>query len=131
MYSLGGGLLKIDLWMIDQMIDAYPERAYLSDDEAPVVGLMRNQVMYDLWGQGVVRDPWLEGKNEARYLTEDYYFAHLWRKIGGKCFVNPFCQVGHVGAADYLDFNSLLEAQKPDLTSPSPASTPPSAASEP
>lgn len=30
-------------------------------------------------------------------LSEDYYFCDLWRKHGGKVYVNPFVKLGHVG----------------------------------
>jgi len=34
-------------------------------------------------------------------LSEDYYFCELWRKHGGKIFVNPFIRLEHVGTYAY------------------------------
>jgi hypothetical protein len=32
-----------------------------------------------------------------RLLSEDYYFCHEWRKIGGKIHAAPWCRMGHMG----------------------------------
>jgi hypothetical protein len=34
-------------------------------------------------------------------LSEDYHFCALWRKHGGKIFLNPFIKLEHVGTYAY------------------------------
>jgi len=41
-----------------------------------------------------------------RLLSEDYYFCHQWRAIGGKVHAAPWCQLGHMGT--YLFEGGLL-----------------------
>ena len=41
-----------------------------------------------------------------RLLSEDYYFCHEWRKIGGKIHAAPWCRMGHMGT--YLFEGGLL-----------------------
>ncbi len=31
------------------------------------------------------------------YTSEDYFFCNLWRKHGGKIYINPFIKLSHVG----------------------------------
>jgi len=111
MISVGGGFLKVNLEVVDSMIEEFPERGYESDEEAAVVGLVKGQWMHDLFGMGVIKDNWF-GREFPRYITEDYYFSQLWRRMGGKCWVDPNCQVGHVGQIDYLDLVALIESEK-------------------
>jgi len=41
-----------------------------------------------------------------RLLSEDYFFCHQWRKIGGKVHAAPWCNLGHMGT--YLFEGGLL-----------------------
>jgi hypothetical protein len=41
-----------------------------------------------------------------RLLSEDYFFCHQWRKIGGKVHAAPWCNLGHMGT--YLFEGALL-----------------------
>ena len=43
-----------------------------------------------------------------RLLSEDYYFCHQWRAIGGKVHAAPWCQLGHMGT--YLFEGGLLSS---------------------
>ena len=36
--------------------------------------------------------------DDGRYLSEDHYFCHKWRKAGGQVFINPFIQLTHTGS---------------------------------
>jgi hypothetical protein len=44
-----------------------------------------------------------------RLLSEDYFFCHQWRKIGGKIHAAPWCQLGHMGT--YLFEGGLLPSE--------------------
>lgn len=33
----------------------------------------------------------------SRYTSEDYFFCNLWRKHGGKIYLNPFIKLSHTG----------------------------------
>jgi len=44
-----------------------------------------------------------------RLLSEDYFFCHQWRKIGGKIHAAPWCNLGHMGT--YLFEGGLLPSE--------------------
>lgn len=44
-----------------------------------------------------------------RLLSEDYFFCHQWRKIGGKIHAAPWCRLGHMGT--YLFEGGLLPSE--------------------
>jgi hypothetical protein len=44
-----------------------------------------------------------------RLLSEDYFFCHQWRKIGGKIYAAPWCQMGHMGT--YLFEGGLMGSE--------------------
>jgi hypothetical protein len=33
----------------------------------------------------------------GRLLSEDYHFCYNWRKMGGKVWAAPWCQLSHIG----------------------------------
>ena len=37
-------------------------------------------------------------KEKNHLLSEDYFFCHSYRKIGGKVWCAPWCQIGHFGS---------------------------------
>lgn len=90
-----GGFLRIKRSAIDKMIAAYPDR--------------------------LVDDPEAEGghyyalfSNEAAnggFMGEDFYFCNLWRKIGGKVWVDPNIQFEHMGVKSWR--NSLGAVMRP------------------
>ena len=47
-----------------------------------------------------------EGTN--RLLSEDYHFCAIWRKIGGKVWAAPWCNLAHVGS--YVFEGQLLRS---------------------
>lgn len=113
MNAVGGGFVKINLCVVDQLIASHSERAYRSDEGSPAMGLKVGQIMHDLWGMGVVSDDWAkDGIEFPRYQTEDFYFSWLWRKGGGEILMNTNCRVGHVGSVDWLKLFEYVEEEK-------------------
>ena len=41
------------------------------------------------------------GEN-GKYTSEDYWFCNQWRKHGGRIFVSPYIQLGHIGTHTYM-----------------------------
>ena len=112
MLSVGSGLVKVRLEAIDQLLGRWwagPPH-YESDEEAPAYGMHKGDRLHDIWGVGVVTDDWF-GRRYPRYLTEDYWFSWLCRRAKIPLWVDPFCQVGHVGRCDFLEVNAKIEAE--------------------
>jgi len=40
----------------------------------------------------------ITGGGTERYLSEDYMFCQMWRKIGGQIFLCPWMKTQHVGS---------------------------------
>jgi hypothetical protein len=44
---------------------------------------------------------------QGRFTSEDYYFCDLWRKHGGKVYINPYIELKHTGT--YIFSGSLAK----------------------
>lgn len=83
----GTGLMIIHRSVFEAMMKAFPENAYVSDHSADVHnGLERK--MFAFFRTGI---------EDGRYLSEDYYFCHKWREIGGDVWLFPWAQTIHYG----------------------------------
>lgn len=83
----GTGMMIIHRSVFERMMKAFPENEYLSDHSADVHnGVTRK--MFAFFKTGIV---------DGRYLSEDYYFCHKWREIGGDVWLFPWAQTVHYG----------------------------------
>lgn len=85
------GMMLIKRDVFKQMKKAYPERKYKTD-QIINGGRYASENCYDFFGVGKL--PW---DKEERYLSEDYYFSRLWRKIGGKIWADIASPLAHHG----------------------------------
>jgi hypothetical protein len=76
------GLMIIEKSVFYQLILSYPERKFLDNDT----------IKYNFFDAGII---------EGRYLSEDYYFCELYRKIGGKIFAVLNSTMVHHGVLNY------------------------------
>ena len=104
--DVGAGFLAIDLRAVDQLAKLHPKKFYLSEEPST-----RGQREFALWEERVVEDEW-NGRRWPRRLTEDYYFCWLCRKAGIPVWVDTVCQLGHVGAVDFLQLTALIQRLK-------------------
>jgi predicted lactoylglutathione lyase len=85
------GMMLIKRDVFRKMRKAYPERKYKSDQI--INGKQwRSDNCYDFFGVGK-----LEWDKAERYLSEDYYFSRLWRKIDGKIWADVSMPLNHQG----------------------------------
>lgn len=83
----GTGMMLIKREVFEKLQKAFPENYYVSDHSRDVSG-----------GKVVERHAFFRTaivKN--RYLSEDYYFCHKWREIGGDVWLFPWAQTSHYG----------------------------------
>lgn len=83
----GTGMMLIHRSVFDKMREKYPENRYLSDDSA-VVKSGKEREMHAYFRTSIEND---------RYLSEDYYFCHKWREMGGDVWLFPWSQCVHYG----------------------------------
>lgn len=81
----GTGLMLVKRHVFQKMKDAYPENYYISDASRDVGS---NKEMHAYFRTAIV---------DNRYLSEDYYFCHKWREMGGDVWLFPWAEAVHYG----------------------------------
>lgn len=102
------GMMLIKRDVFKQMKKAYPERKYKTD-QIINGGRYASENCYDFFGVGKL--PW---DKEERYLSEDYYFSRLWRKIGGKIWADIASPLAHHGNMHFKGHVGALFNMKND-----------------
>lgn len=121
--DIGAGFLKVDMRVIEDLIEKFPETAYACDDEP-----WKGHIMHDLWAAGPVVDDWyLDGKPWSRYLTDDFYFCWRVRKLGLPIWADCRAQCGHWGGVDFLQIVLLIQDLTATVPEPNRGQLPPSA----
>lgn len=86
--EIGTGFMMIERSVFDRFKKAYPKLEYRPDHTIPNFdGKNTIHAFFD-----TVID-----KDSERYLSEDYFFCQLWRKMGGSVFMCPWMKIDHTG----------------------------------
>ncbi len=94
--ALATGFLSLSREALLKMAEAYPESIYESDDRQHA-----GEAMHALFDCGIVG---------GRYLSEDYFFCHRWRKLGGQCWMHLGIPLGHIGQHTYAgDLSAMFQ----------------------
>ncbi len=83
----GTGMMLIKRSVFKKMEEAFPENAYVSDHSRDVLSGVEKK-MFAYFRTGIF---------DGRYLSEDYYFCHKWREIGGDVWLFPWAITTHYG----------------------------------
>jgi glycosyltransferase involved in cell wall biosynthesis len=83
----GTGMMLIKRSVFKKMEEAFPENAYVSDHSRDVLSGVEKK-MFAYFRTGIF---------DGRYLSEDYYFCHKWREIGGDIWLFPWAITTHYG----------------------------------
>lgn len=83
----GTGLMLIHRSVFEKMKAAFPENYYISDHSRDVLSGAEKE-MHAFFRTAIVNN---------RYLSEDYYFCHKWREIGGDVWLFPWAVTTHFG----------------------------------
>ena len=85
-YDAGTGFMCIKRSVIEQMIEAHPETAYIAERE-----MVQMHALFDT-----------EIDEDGRYLSEDYTFCRRWQKVGGTIWLDPEIVLDHFGTIVYM-----------------------------
>jgi hypothetical protein len=95
--EIGTGFMLIKRHVFDKMKDSYPQIHYKPDHvgQAHFDGSRYIHAYFDtvIDSVGSITDG-----GSDRYLSEDYMFCQMWRKIGGEIFLCPWVRTQHVGS---------------------------------
>lgn len=110
----GTGFLLVRREVFFKMMEAYPQLRYKPDDQ--------DGFRYCFFPTPIDSIGSLTGGGTDRYLSEDYAFCSLWKKIGGKVMLAPWVALNHIGNYSYIcDFNLVM---KPILKNETPQEKP-------
>jgi hypothetical protein len=94
--EIGTGFMLVKREVFTKMEEAYPMIRYKPDHvgQANFDGSRYIHAYFDT----VIDSPnSITGGGSDRYLSEDYMFCQMWRKIGGHIFLCPWMKTQHIG----------------------------------
>lgn len=105
--ELGTGFMMIKREVFDKLKEAFPQLEYKPDHlgQANFDGSRMIHAYFDT----VIDTPdGILGDGSMRYLSEDYFFTRLWRKIGGQVWLCPWVKTHHIGSYAFIgDMNAV------------------------
>jgi hypothetical protein len=94
--EIGTGFMLIKRHVFEKMRDAYPQIHYKPDH----VGQQHfdgSRYIHAFFDTVIDTKDSITGGGSDRYLSEDYMFCQMWRKIGGKIWLCPWMKTQHIG----------------------------------
>jgi hypothetical protein len=94
--EIGTGHMMVKRHVFDKLSEAFPKIRYKPDHvgQAHFDGSRYIHAYFDTVIDTV--DSYIGGGSD-RYLSEDYMFCQMWRKIGGQVFLCPWMKTQHIG----------------------------------
>ena len=94
--EIGTGFMMVERSVFAKMEEAYPMIRYKPDHvgQANFDGSRYIQAFFDTV---IDTKDSITGGGSDRYLSEDYMFCQMWRKIGGEIWLCPWMKTDHIG----------------------------------
>jgi hypothetical protein len=94
--EIGTGFMMIKREVFDKMKEAYPEIKY-KPDHVGQANFDGTRYIHAYFDTVIDTKDSITGGGSDRYLSEDYMFCQMWRKIGGQIFLCPWMRTAHIG----------------------------------
>lgn len=94
--EIGTGYMMVKRGVFDKMKDAYPMIHY-KPDHVGQANFDGSRYIHAFFDTVIDSKDSITGGGSDRYLSEDYMFCQMWRKIDGKVFLCPWMKTQHVG----------------------------------
>jgi len=94
--EIGTGFMMIKRDVFDKMKDAYPNIQY-KPDHAGQKNFDGSRYIHAYFDTVIDTVDSITGGGSDRYLSEDYMFCQMWRKIGGDIWLCPWMKTQHIG----------------------------------
>jgi hypothetical protein len=94
--EIGTGFMMIKREVFDKMKEAYPEIKY-KPDHVGQANFDGTRYIHAYFDTVIDTKDSITGGGSDRYLSEDYMFCQMWRKLGGQIFLCPWMRTAHIG----------------------------------
>jgi hypothetical protein len=95
--EIGTGFMMVKREVFDKMKDAYPNIHY-KPDHVGQKNFDGTRYIHAYFDTVIDYENSITGGGSDRYLSEDYMFCQMWRKIGGEIYLCPWMKTQHVGS---------------------------------
>ena len=116
--EIGTGFMMVKRDVFDDWKSAFPQFHYRPDHNRSE-HFKGDRYIHAYFDTIIDNDAYMPGGESGgsdRYLSEDYMFCQLARKIGKKIFLCPWMKLGHVGA--YVFDGTMAELGRIDQANP-------------
>ena len=94
--EIGTGFMMVKREVFDKMKEAYPNIHY-KPDHVGQKNFDGSRYIHAYFDTVIDYKESITGGGSDRYLSEDYMFCQMWRKIGGQIWLCPWMKTQHVG----------------------------------
>ena len=94
--EIGTGFMMVKREVFDKMKEAYPMIRY-KPDHVGQANFDGTRYIHAYFDTVIDTKDSITGGGSDRYLSEDYMFCQMWRKIGGQIFLCPWMRTAHIG----------------------------------
>jgi hypothetical protein len=94
--EIGTGLMMVKREVFSKMQEAYPTIRY-KPDHVGQANFDGTRYIHAYFDTVIDSTDSITGGGSDRYLSEDYMFCQMWRKIGGEIFLCPWMKTQHIG----------------------------------
>jgi hypothetical protein len=94
--EIGTGFMMIKRQVFEKMRESYPKIHY-KPDHVGQSNFDGTRYIHAFFDTVIDYKDSITGGGSDRYLSEDYMFCQMWRKIGGQIFLCPWMRTQHVG----------------------------------
>ena len=95
--EIGTGYMMIKRDVFNKMKDEYPTIRY-KPDHVGQANFDGSRYIHAYFDTIIDTKESIVGGGSDRYLSEDYMFCQLWRKMGGQIFLCPWMKTQHIGS---------------------------------
>ena len=94
--EIGTGFMMIKRHVFEKMTESYPTIRY-KPDHVGQANFDGSRYIHAFFDTVIDTKDSITGGGSDRYLSEDYMFCQMWRKIGGEIYLCPWMKTSHIG----------------------------------
>ena len=94
--EIGTGHMMVKREVFEKMEQAYPMIRY-KPDHVGQANFDGSRYIHAYFDTVIDTKDSMTGGGSERYLSEDYMFCQMWRKIGGEIYLCPWMKTQHIG----------------------------------